>query len=145
MSSFLDLCTGLAEKNFETGQVLIEAGTRTGLLYILIQGGVEIVKDDHVIGSINVPGSVFGEISFLLNLPHTATVRAHMPSKFYVTSDPQELFKTHPLAYYHISVSLAQRIRSLNEYLVEFKTQTTEEEQSPELAALVEVILHRTA
>ena len=60
MSSFLDLCTGLAEKNFETGQVLLEAGTRTGLLYILIQGGVEIVKDDHVIGSINVPGSVFG-------------------------------------------------------------------------------------
>jgi hypothetical protein len=49
------------------------------------------------------------------------------------------------MAYYHIAVSLAQRIRSLNEYLVEFKSQTTEEEQSPELSALVEVILHRTA
>ena len=58
------------------GTLVVHEGGRTGHLYVLIEGRLEVIKGDTVVASIAEPGAVLGEMSVLLDQPHTATVRA---------------------------------------------------------------------
>ena len=58
------------------GMELIAQGGRTGQLYVLREGELEVLRDGRHITTIKTPGSVIGEMSVLLGAPQTATVRA---------------------------------------------------------------------
>ena len=60
---------------YQPGETVIAAGTKTGRLLILRKGAVTIEKEGTVIAKVTEPGAVFGELSALLNQPHTADVR----------------------------------------------------------------------
>src|SRR6516164_1048934 len=60
---------------YQPGETVIAAGTKTGRLLILKKGAVTIRKNGTVIAEVTEPGAVFGELSALLNQPHTADVR----------------------------------------------------------------------
>ena len=60
---------------YEAGETVIAEGSRTGRLLILGKGVVAIVKEDTEIAQVAEPGAVFGELSVLLDKPHTAEVR----------------------------------------------------------------------
>ncbi len=80
MSSILELFEGGEVRQFETGQVVIDQGDRTNLLFFLIEGAVEVVKDDvNAVATSSQPGAVFGVLSALLGWNHTAKVRALKP------------------------------------------------------------------
>ena len=66
---------------YEAGETVIAEGSRTGRLLILGKGVVAIVKEDTEIAQVTEPGAVFGELSLLLDKPHTAEVRAWKPSR----------------------------------------------------------------
>jgi CRP-like cAMP-binding protein len=61
---------------YQAGETVIAEGSRTGRLLILGKGSVVIVKADTEIAQVTGPGAVFGELSVLLDQPHTAEVRA---------------------------------------------------------------------
>ncbi|RYD20450.1 MAG: cyclic nucleotide-binding domain-containing protein, partial [Verrucomicrobiaceae bacterium] len=42
---------------FDTGDVLFPEGGKTGLLYILISGGVDVIKGETPITTIREPGA----------------------------------------------------------------------------------------
>ena len=67
---------------YQPGETVIAAGTKTGRLLILRKGVVTIEKDGTVIAKVTEPGAVFGELSALLNQPHTADVRTSEPRSF---------------------------------------------------------------
>ena len=74
MRRLLEYCPPeMPQRKVAAGEVLLEEGKRAGVLLILIEGAVEIVKGDYQIDLISEPGAVFGEISVLLDTPHTAT------------------------------------------------------------------------
>ena len=79
MASILDKCAGVPRKDFAPGTVLLSEGETSGRLYILAEGSVEVLRGDTQVAVIGDAGSVFGEMSVLLNRPHTATVRARSP------------------------------------------------------------------
>ena len=54
---------------------MLAAGSRSGRLLILRNGAVAIIKDAIEIAKVAEPGAVFGELSALLDQPHTAGVR----------------------------------------------------------------------
>ena len=60
--------------------VLLDEGTRSGKLYILIEGEVQILRGDVEVATVSEPGSVFGEMSILLDVPHTASVKTLAPT-----------------------------------------------------------------
>jgi len=60
---------------YQAGETVLTAGTKTGRLLILRKGAVAIEKEGAVIAKVTEPGAVFGELSALLNQPHTADVR----------------------------------------------------------------------
>src|ERR1700746_236551 len=59
---------------YQAGETVIADGSQTGRLLILSKGTVVIVKQDTEIAKVAEPGAVFGELSVLLNQPHTADV-----------------------------------------------------------------------
>ena len=76
MRDILEYCIGGTERSVAAGTLVIHEGGRTGHLYVLIEGRLEVVKGDTVVAVLTEPGAVLGEMSVLLDQPHTATVRA---------------------------------------------------------------------
>ena len=140
MSSILDLCSSFPVVKVEDGTVVMTEGKKSGKLWIMRHGTVQITKDGQPINTVSAPGAIFGELSFLLDVPHTATVVAVHDSYFHVISHPDELFQAQPAAYKHLSIMLANRIRSLTEHLVELKSQIEPQDLSPELEELFKFI-----
>jgi CRP-like cAMP-binding protein len=124
MPSILEVCQAyLPLRTFPAGEVIIAEGTPAGMLFILAEGGVEIVKRDYVINTFNDPGAVFGEISVLLDTMHTATVRTNAPSRFYVVEDPQAFLRSAPDVALSVARMLAKRLHAMTTYLVDLKQQ----------------------
>jgi len=87
MREILEYCVGGSRQNVPAGSVVVHEGGRTGHLYVLIEGRLEVIKGDTVVASITEPGAVLGEMSVLLDQPHTATVRAASDSVIYEIGD----------------------------------------------------------
>src|SRR5215510_5360179 len=95
MRTILSFCQGLPEKTFGPDEVLLAEGGREGVLYILIEGRVEVLKGDFQINTVSEPGAIFGELSILLGISHTATVKTLAPSQVYVVERAGEFLQSH--------------------------------------------------
>ena len=104
------------------GEFVFTAGSKTGQLLILKNGVVSILKDGIEITTVADPGAVFGELSALLDQPHTADVRALETSRFYV-ADALGLFVQDPTAILYIAAILAGRLNTANRVVIELKKQ----------------------
>jgi CRP/FNR family transcriptional regulator, cyclic AMP receptor protein len=105
---------------YQAGEMVLADGSRADRLLILRQGKVAVVKDGIEITRVTEPGAVFGEISALLDCPHTADVRALATSQFYV-AHPASLQDPATLRY--VAVVLARRLDGANQAFVELKNQ----------------------
>ena len=106
---------------YQAGETVLAAGTKTGRLLILRKGAVTIEKEGTVIAKVTEPGAVFGELSTLLDLPHTADVRTLETSEFRVAR--AELIEEDPAALLYVAAILAQRLNLANQAVVELKSQ----------------------
>ena len=91
-------------------------------MLILRQGAVAVVKDGVEIAKVTEPGAVFGELSVLLDQPHTAEVRALEASQFHV-ADAATLLRVDPIALLYVATVLARRLDGANQALIELKRQ----------------------
>jgi CRP-like cAMP-binding protein len=123
MSAMLDKCAGVPRKEFAAGTVLLSEGEASGRLYVLADGSVEVLRGDTQVAVIGEPGSVFGEMSVLLNRPHTATVRATSPIGVFVFDDAESFLKSNPEIAFLLGKLLAERLNAATTYLVDLKRQ----------------------
>lgn len=107
---------------YGVGETVVTEGMRTGQLFILKRGAVSIVKGDTEIARVTEPGAMFGELSVLLDQPHTADVRTLELSQFHV-ADAATLLTQDPVTSLYIGRLLAQRLDATNRALVELKHQ----------------------
>lgn len=129
MREFLEFCHGqMSERRFEKGETVLQEGNREGVLYVLIEGSAEVLKGDVQVNQVAEPGSFFGEMSVLLDSPHTATVKALEASRFYVTENPLAFLNSRPEIALAISTLLAQRLHSMTTYLADLKNQFSDQE-----------------
>ena len=96
MSVFLQALKDQARRDYAAGETVIEQGDCTGLLFFLIEGTVAVTKDDVPVTRTNEAGAVFGDLSALLGVPHTAEVRGIEASSFYVVEDPVPFLESRP-------------------------------------------------
>src|SRR5262249_49283718 len=94
----------------------------TGRLLILKKGNVAIVKEDKEIAKVAEPGAIFGELSVLLDQPHTADVRALETSQFYI-ADATALLAQDPIAVLCVATVLAHRLNGANHGRIQLKNQ----------------------
>ena len=107
---------------YQAGDTVLAAGSRSGRLLILRKGAVAIVKDAIEIAKVAEPGAVFGELSALLDQPHTADVRALETSQFHV-ADAADLLSRDSVALLYVAEVLARRLDGANRALIELKNQ----------------------
>jgi CRP/FNR family transcriptional regulator, cyclic AMP receptor protein len=107
---------------YGAGQTVLAEGTKTGRLLILKKGAVSIVKNGAEIARVAEPGAVFGELSALLDQPHTADVRTLEASEFHV-ADAAALLGQDPAALLYVTMILARRLDGANQALLELKNQ----------------------
>ena len=63
-------------QQFPDGAVLIPEGGKLDTMFVLRSGTIEVIRDGLVVSRVAQPGAIFGEMSVLLDIPHSATVRA---------------------------------------------------------------------
>ena len=123
MRETLEYCIGGIRRNVSPGDLVVHEGGRTGHLYVLIEGRREVVKGDTVVATITEPGAVLGEMSVLLDQPHTATVRAASDSIIYEFDDPATFLRDRPEVALLIAKLLAQRLNVATTYLADIMHQ----------------------
>jgi len=92
------------------GMDLIVEGDAGGPLYVLKEGELEVLRNGRHVTTIRTPGAVIGEMSVLLERPHTATVRALTPVDVFVIDDALAVLKAHPDWLLQIARLLARRV-----------------------------------
>jgi CRP-like cAMP-binding protein len=102
---------------FPSGHVLVPQGGKLGKLFVLKQGEVEVERDGVFINSISTPGSIFGEMSLLLDMPHSATVRAVTDIEVFVIADAIRVLEANPTWTLQIARLLAQRVNATTQAL----------------------------
>jgi CRP-like cAMP-binding protein len=128
MPNLLDYCQGLPSRRFAAGDTLLAQGAVAGVLYVLVEGAVEIVRGDVQITTVSDPGAVFGELSALLGVPHTATVRALRDSLCHVAGDPAQFLRSHPDIAFEVARLLSRRLQMVTGYLADLKRQFADRE-----------------
>ena len=124
---------------YQAGENVLTAGLKSGQLLILKSGMVAIVKEDIEIAKVREPGAVLGELSTLLDQPHTANVCALETSQFHV-ADASTLLGKDPVALLYVAAILARRLDSANQALIELKSQLQAGEPRSEIDKTVNKI-----
>lgn len=127
MQSMLSFCRNLPRRSFSDGDVLLPEGGKTGVLYILVEGQIDVMRGQVLVATVSEPGAIFGEMSVLLDSPHTATVKSHGASTTHVIENAAEFLRSHPDVTYLLAKLLSQRLFGVTTYLVDLKNQFQDE------------------
>ena len=123
LNAVLTQTADLPKSSYAPGDVLIAEGPSSGLLFILIDGVVEVLRGDVRVALVAEPGAVFGEISALLGRPHSATVRALEPVVAHRIEDAETFLQMRPEIVFHVARILANRLIDATTYLADVKQQ----------------------
>jgi CRP/FNR family transcriptional regulator, cyclic AMP receptor protein len=139
VAELLSLTDDLPEINYAPDDVVIAEGTRTGSIWVLVSGSVDIRRGDQHIGVVDQPGASFGEISILLDQPHGASVVARVPTVMRKVVDGVRMLDERPGLARLAATSLARRLDSLTIYLADVQRQYG---AAPGIAMVTDVLRH---
>ena len=122
---------------YQAGERVLVSGSRTERLLILKKGAVAIIKDNVEIAKVAEAGAVFGELSVLLDQPHTADVCALEPSEFYI-ADAAVLAGQDPVLLLFVAGLLARRLDGANQALIELKSQVQAGQPNSEIGETID-------
>lgn len=123
MFDILEALRGHPAETFAAGEVILEQGSKSGKIFVLVDGMVAVVRSGTQLTDIAEPGAVFGEMSILLDAPHTATVQALTTARFIRVDEGASLLRENAAVSGYIATILARRVNSLSRYLVDLKQQ----------------------
>ena len=123
MPDILEYCKGRKAETFKSGAILLEEGAEDHKLFVLIEGQVEVLRKGTQVSYIDEPGSLFGEMSVLLDMPYSASVKALSTVKAYVIDDPIGFLGSQAEIALELAALLARRLYYTTSYLVDLQQQ----------------------
>jgi CRP/FNR family transcriptional regulator, cyclic AMP receptor protein len=123
MRAILDYCEGATRRQVPAGALVLQEGTKTGRLFILVEGRLEVIRGGAVVAVLAEPGALTGEMSLLLDRPHTATIRAAVDSTIYEVGDAASFLNQQPAVSLLVAQLLAQRLNVATTYLADLMKQ----------------------
>jgi CRP/FNR family transcriptional regulator, cyclic AMP receptor protein len=133
MADILDYCKDLEKVRYKSGKVLLPEGERLGKLLVLVEGQVEVIRERTQVTHVDEPGSVFGEMAVLLDMPHSASVKALSDVVVHEIPDALTFLDGHPEFSLHIATMLARRLYYTTSYLVDLQQQASGKRQDLDL------------
>jgi CRP/FNR family transcriptional regulator, cyclic AMP receptor protein len=144
MRAILDHCGNTPLEDVPGGTVLLAEGQKTGRLYVLAQGRIEVLRSGTQIAVVDEPGSLFGEMSVLLGAPPTATARTLGNAKVHVIENGAAFFSSHPELSWLVARLLANRLSAATTYLVDLKRQFADHGTHLEMVGeVLETLMHQ--
>ena len=140
----LDALENLPRTEVAAGEIVFEQGGPPDYLCFLVSGSLEIIKDGRIVDIESRPGSVYGDLSILLDNPHVTGLRAAADSTLIYVEQSTDFFRTHPDIMLYICRLIAERLTSASRYLVDVRRQYSGE--SSHLAMLdrmLTILIHR--
>ncbi len=119
----LQLCADFPVRTLSKGDILLAEGPGSNTLFVLISGEIVVLRGETEVASASEPGAIFGEMSVLLDGPHTATVQAASAVRAHEISDARALLHERPQLGIYIARLLAERLRDATTYLADVKAQ----------------------
>ncbi len=103
---------GFPPAQFGPGDVVFAEGDKGDKMYVIRSGGVEILRDGHVVETLG-PGGIFGEMALIDGSPRAATARAKTACELAPITEKSFLFLVHETPFFAIAVmrTLAERLR----------------------------------
>jgi len=123
----LELAATYPLETLEPGQTLIIGGKAHHPLYVLASGRLQVEQDGRYIATIDVPGSIVGELSLLLHTAASADVVAKTPVEVRRVDDADTLLDEHPEIMRFLAETLALRLRRMTTYLVDLQVQFSDQ------------------
>jgi CRP/FNR family cyclic AMP-dependent transcriptional regulator len=123
MPDILEYCKGRKAETFKSGAILLEEGAEDHKLFVLIEGQVEVLRKGTQVSYVDEPGSLFGEMSVLLDMPYSASVKALSTVKAYVIDDPIGFLGSQAEIALELAALLARRLYYTTSYLVDLQQQ----------------------
>ena len=124
MASILALTKGQPQRMLARGQCLITEGDAGGELYVLESGSLAVEREGVRIATIDEPGALIGEMSVLLGMDHSASVRAETDSTIRVIDDAIPFLERSPLVALHVATLACERLERTSALLVELRKET---------------------
>ena len=121
MANLLTLTNAQPTRSLKAGEKLIEAGEAGGELFVLVSGKLAVERDGVEIARIADPGALIGEMSVLLGVDHSATVRALTPVDVRLIEDGIHWLESTPIAALHVATLACQRLDATSAVLVELR------------------------
>ena len=123
MDDILNWFKGKQTVTFQPGDILLDEGDQDSKLYVLIEGEIEVTRRDTRVTHVDEPGSIFGEMSVLLDMPHSARVQALSVARVYEVDDAFAFLEANPDVSLHLATLLARRLYYTTSYLVDLQQQ----------------------
>jgi CRP/FNR family cyclic AMP-dependent transcriptional regulator len=124
MASILTLVKGQPKRELSRGELLITEGEAGGELYVLELGSLIVERDGVTIATIDDPGALIGEMSVLLGVDHSATVRAEMHSTVRVIDDAIPFLERNPLMALHVATLACERLDRTSALVVQLRKES---------------------
>jgi CRP-like cAMP-binding protein len=118
MPGLLSLAASSPERNLEPDAILIEQGSPGGDLFVLESGRLGIERDGVVVTILEHPGSLIGEMSVLLGVPASATVRASGYARVRVITGARVLLLRDATLSFELAALVAGRLNNTTALLV---------------------------
>ena len=114
------------ELSFRPGATIIKQGDSGPGFFVLEKGSVEVYKDDLMLSVLMFPGTVFGELSDILDKPRTCTIKARTPTVVtkYEVQDMEAIIREHPDIALKIFKTLAGRLERTTQKLADLSRAT---------------------
>ncbi|HKC93732.1 MAG TPA: Crp/Fnr family transcriptional regulator [Nitrospira sp.] len=119
MSTTVNLFRNAADVNtFTAGQVIFKEGQPGDVMYVVIEGRIDIVVCDKVINVVG-PGGILGEMALLDKEPRSTTAIANTDCRLVPVDQKRFTFLVQQTPYFAIEVMqiMAERLRRLNSML----------------------------
>ena len=143
MKLILKYCFGLPAVAFERGSVLITEGKGRGPLFVLVSGSVDVLRGGIKVARIETPGAIFGEMSALLDMPHTATVQAVSDVRVHMIENTNQFIQSRPEIGVQVACLLARRLLDATTLFVDAtRNYADRDSRLGKIVDTVEAIIH---
>ena len=130
MTVLMELAEGLPEEAIGAGVTLLREGEQTGTVFVLLAGALRVEKGGALIAIVDEPGACVGEMSALLDVPHTADVVALEPSRVARLDAAAARLRDDPELTLALATLLARRLQLVTSYLADLKRQYADEDSN---------------
>lgn len=122
-TEILERTSTVPEVTLADGDLLLRQGERSGALYVLVAGGLEVQRRGRGVVRMSDVGTLVGEIGWLLDSPATADVVAVGSTVVRRIGDADRFLAEVPEFAKYLATLLAERLWQISSYLSDLQEQ----------------------